>query len=199
MRQRKHVARATRFRRLPILLAFVAGFLLLLGGAAFAGYRYDQSTATRMLPGIRIQGVDVGGMTRSEALEALRTPVGALLDREITIHARDRDWKFTAERLGTRVDLEGAVDRGLSLSESLSWPARVYHYHRLLNKPLNQRITLAVTYQRAPVEGLVSKIAGEIGQAPRDAKLDVVDGQVVKTHSEDGRTLKKGRAADARV
>ncbi|HJP65663.1 MAG TPA: peptidoglycan binding domain-containing protein, partial [Actinomycetota bacterium] len=192
MRERKHVAKPARFRRLPVLIGLVVGFLLLLGGAAFAGYRYDQSTAAKMLPGVSIQGIDVGGMTRAEALQALRAPAATILDRHLTVRVGGRTWTSSARELGTSVDLAGAVDRALSLSDSLSWPARVYH--RLLHKPVDQHITLTVAQNRSVVEGFVHTIAQAVGRDARDASLDVVDGEVVKTHSVDGRTLKRGRA-----
>lgn len=195
MRERKHVAKGARFRRLPVVLAFVAGFLLLLGGAAFAGYRYDQSTATRILPGVRIQGVDVGGMTRTEAVDALEGSASKILDRQLTIRAGGRSWTASAQKLGTSVDVAEAVDRALSLGDSLSWPSRVYH--RLLHKPMEQRITLSVAYDRSAVEGFVNTVAQSVGRESRDASLDVVDGQVVKTHAVEGRALKRGRATKA--
>ena len=43
-----------------------------LGGIAFSAYRYEQSRADRILPGVTIAGVDVGGMTRGEAVAAVR-------------------------------------------------------------------------------------------------------------------------------
>jgi lipoprotein-anchoring transpeptidase ErfK/SrfK len=196
MRERKHLAKGSRFRRLPVLLGFVAGFLLLLGGAAFAGYRYDQSAASRLLPGIHIQGVDVGGMTRAEAVRALQGPASKILDRQLTVRVGGRTWTSSAQRLGTSVDVAGAVDRALSLSDSLSWPSRVYH--RLLHKPVAQSLSLAVTYDHSVVEGFVHDIGQAVDRDPRNANLDVIDGKVVKTHALEGRTLKAKRAS-ARV
>ena len=195
MRNRKHGARRSRFGWVPLLLAFSAVLVLLLGGAAFAGYRYDQSASTRVLPGVRIQGVDVGGMTREQALAALRASARSILDRTVTVRAGTKTWKTTPADLGTEVDMSGAVNQALSLSGSLSWPTRLYH--RLFHKPVNERIDLSVSYDRDPVDALVAKISRAVARSPRDAKLDVVNGEVVKVHAVDGVALRKGRAATA--
>lgn len=189
------MARSTRWGWLPLLLAFAAVLVLLLGGAAFAGYRYDQSSSTRVLPGVRIQGVDVGGMTRDEAVAALNAPVRSILDRTVTISAGSKSWKTSPRDLGTTVDVAAAVDEAMSLSNTLSWPSRLYH--RLLHKPVKERIELSVAYDRAPVDRFVARIAKAVAKSPSDAKLDVVNGEVVKVHAVEGQALRKGKAATA--
>src|SRR5919201_1587438 len=94
-----------RFRLgwIPALLAFAVALVLLVAGAAFAGYRYERAAASRILPGVRIAGVDVGGMTRAEALRALAPMKGSILDRTIVVRAGDRTWTATPGGLGTRV------------------------------------------------------------------------------------------------
>ena len=43
--------------------------------AAYAGYRYEQNRSALILPGVRISGIDVSGMTRSEAEAALKPTI----------------------------------------------------------------------------------------------------------------------------
>ena len=71
--------------RFSVLLSIAAILVLLLAGAAFAGYRYEQGQAARILPGVRIDGVDVGGLTRVEAERALSGRVGEILSRPIEV------------------------------------------------------------------------------------------------------------------
>jgi lipoprotein-anchoring transpeptidase ErfK/SrfK len=194
MRQRKHVARS-RFGWVPLTLGFAAVLVLLLGGAAFAGFRYDQSASTRVLPGVRIHGINVGEMTRAQALQAIQPAADRILDRDITVEAAGKTWQTTPRKLGTRVDVERAVDEAVSLSDSLSWPSRLYH--RLLNKSVNEQIALPITYRKGPVASFVAKVARAVAVSPRDASLDVVEGEVVKVRSAEGQGLRKGRAEKA--
>ena len=84
MAQGKHSRR--RRSHAVAIIAIVAGVLVLAAGsAAFAAYRYEQSRADRILPGVTVAGVDVGGMTRGDALRAVRAGAASHLDGPITV------------------------------------------------------------------------------------------------------------------
>jgi lipoprotein-anchoring transpeptidase ErfK/SrfK len=194
LRQRKHQA-VGRLRWLPIVAGLVAVFLLVLAGAAYAGYRFDQRTSTHILPGVRIAGVAVGGMTREQALEAVQASADRILDREITVRAGGSVWRVTARELGTAVDRQGAVDEALSVGGAMGWPSRVFH--RLLNRPVEERIDLPVTYRKKPLSAFVGRVAERVARSPVDASLDWVDGALATIHSENGRMLKSEKARAA--
>ena len=59
-----------RIGAIATIVVAVAGVVLLVfGGVAYAAYRYEMGHADRILPGVTIAGVDVGGMTRAEATQ----------------------------------------------------------------------------------------------------------------------------------
>ncbi|MFN2589176.1 MAG: L,D-transpeptidase family protein [Actinomycetota bacterium] len=194
MKKRKHKA-AAGFRWLPVVSGLVAVFVLLLAGAAFAGYRFDQRTSTRILPGVRIAGVAVGGMTREQALKAVQGPVDRILDREMTIRAADKVWRVTPRELGMKVAVKAAVDEALSVGGGMGWPSRVFH--RLLNRPVDERIAFELKYRKKPVNAFVARVADRVARTPVNASLDWIDGGAVETHSEAGRALRTDRATKA--
>jgi lipoprotein-anchoring transpeptidase ErfK/SrfK len=194
LRKRKHQA-VGKLRWLPIVAGLVAVFLLVLTGAAYAGYRFDQRTSTHILPGVRIAGVAVGGMTREQALDAVQASADRMLDRVITVRAADKVWRVTPRELGTRVDLEAAVDEALSVGSAMAWPSRVFH--RLLNKPIDERIHLDLTYRKKPVSAFVGRVTDRVARSPVNASVDWVDGGLATVHSENGRTLKSEKARAA--
>ena len=56
-----------------MIAAVTLGVLAVVtAGTAFAAYRYDASTSDRILPGVSVGGIDVGGMRRDEAIRTLR-------------------------------------------------------------------------------------------------------------------------------
>src|SRR5439155_114864 len=69
-----------RVGAITTIVVAVAGVVLLaFGGVAYAAYRYEMGHADRILPGVTIAGVDVGGMTRAEATQK----VGALVRNDL--------------------------------------------------------------------------------------------------------------------
>jgi len=161
--------------------------LLVLGGVAFAAYRYDRASADRILPGVTVGGVDVGGMTRAEAVEAVRTEVSARLDAPMTIETAGRSWTVTPAELGETADVSAAVDRAFQSSASVGFFTRVWS--RVRQEPVDISVDLSFSTRGSGVEDLVSGIAGELGRAPRDASVSVVDGEVTFVRSQIGRAL----------
>ena len=103
-----------RKHRAIAIVAIVAGVLVLAaGGAAYSAYRYEQARADRILPGVTIAGVDVGGMTKAEAVVAVRDAAAIALQQQIRLRAGGRSWQVTLEELGQRSNAVGAVNRAL--------------------------------------------------------------------------------------
>ena len=126
MARGRHVARAAR-RRWPLIVGLTSGLLVLaLGGAAYAAYRYDRSMSGRILPGVRIDGVDVSGLTRSEALAEMQAHAALDLDRPITVMVRGERFTVTPRELGRRARVRAAVDEALEVSEQLGWMERAW-------------------------------------------------------------------------
>jgi len=81
--------RATQRRRSRSRAPFIVlGFLVVLAGiAAAAAYAYDQSRTDRIAPGVRIGGVDVGGLNSQAARERLVQRAVLPRRRTLTVHA----------------------------------------------------------------------------------------------------------------
>lgn len=158
------------------------------GGSAYAAYRYDQGAADRLLPGIMISGVDVGGMTRAQAVEAVRQAADERLDRQIEITVADRAWHVTPAELGTRAKVKAAVGHALGVSEQFGWPARVVR--RLFDRPVNRSFDLAYRYRDNAIGRFVDTIAETVAVSPTDAQVDFEDGQLVLRKPREGRILR---------
>jgi lipoprotein-anchoring transpeptidase ErfK/SrfK len=179
---------------LPVLLIVLTVLIVLGGGATFAAYRYDRDRADRILPGISIDGVDVGRMTRAEAIAAVRAQASLRLDAELTVRAEGETWSATARDLGVRADVGGAVDEALEASRSMSMVSRVYH--RLSNEPVQRSISVGWRYGQAKVGGFVEGIADDVAVAPRNASAWLDGTQIRFEHAKDGRELKSDLAAE---
>ncbi len=171
-----------------IVVAIAVGIVLIaLGGVAFAAYRYDQASADRILPGVVVAGVDVGGMTRAEAVSAVQAEVDTRLRVPVTLDVSGRSWTVTPSELGQRADVDTAVDQALERSASVGFLSRVWH--RMRHEPIGISVGLDYATGGTAVGDLVTSIAGEISRAPRDASVSVIDGRVTFVHSAPGRSL----------
>lgn len=179
-------APARRHRAIAIV-AVVAGVLVLAaGGAAYSAYRYEQARADRILPGVRIAGVDVGGMTKAEAVVAVREAAAIALQQQIRLRAGGHSWQVTLEELGQRSNAVGAVNRALGLSESMGTFSRFWH--RFNDDPVQQEVELPFAGD-ARVDAVLGRIARDVTVKPVNADITYDDGQVRFVKPKPGRAL----------
>lgn len=165
-------------------------------GTAFAAYRYDASSSDRILPGVTIAGVDVGGMRRDEAVRMLREKAEETLYSDLVVRAAGRSWTVTPASLGMTADVDGAVSQAFALADQMSFASRVYH--RLRDRPVEESLDLPFLEDRIHVETFVRQAFDEISVPAVDARFALVDGELVTRRSHDGRELAM-HAATARI
>src|SRR5262245_55335049 len=141
------------WRWVTIGLLVVAVGTFIVAGVAYAGFRYEDARADRAMPGVRIAGVDVGGMNRAQMEAALRPSIQELLDRPVRILVGSRMVVRTAASLGGSVDAEPAIDEALRQTASLSWPTRLYRH--VLGRSVPHDLDLTVEFERGPVAAFV--------------------------------------------
>jgi lipoprotein-anchoring transpeptidase ErfK/SrfK len=175
-----------RFTGAIVVVAVAASIVLLsVGGVAYAAYRYDRATADRVLPGVTVGGVDVGGMTRSQAVDAVEEAAAVRLDGQIEVSAAGRSWTVTPRELGMSADVDTAVDGALDASSSVGFLSRVWHRWR--QEPVG--VDVPLTYDGGSVSGLIEQISTQIAVAPVDAAVEVEDDVVTFHHARRGRAL----------
>lgn len=179
---------------LPVVVIVLTVLVVLGGGATYAAYRYDETGGDRILPGIDIDGVDVGRMTRDEAIDAVTATASLRLGSSLRVEAAGTSWTATPQDLGVSADVAGAVDRALEVSRSLGLVSRVYH--RLADEPVGGSLEVEWTYSPSRVTTFVEGIASEVARAPRDAAVSLNGTQVRFTHAKAGRALKGGHATE---
>jgi lipoprotein-anchoring transpeptidase ErfK/SrfK len=161
--------------------------MLLGGGTAYGSYRYDAATANRLLPGVTIAGIDVGEMTRDEAVAAVRAEIDVDLGRQIVVEAGDEVWTVTPGELGTGAEIEAVVDEALALNGGYGWPERVFR--RILNRPIAHDALVRYRPDVPRIRGFVTTAAESVALEPSNASVDYVEGELVLQRPKFGREL----------
>ena len=188
--------RARFGRRSKIALAVLAGLLVLSGaGAAWATYDYTNDYAGRLLPGARVAGVDVGGMTPEDAIEAAREAIRPRLDEVFTLTAGDKTWTVTPRELGARNDAEEAVAAAIEASRSTSFFDRMQM--KLLGDELEFAREVGIRFPRQGVRGFVEGIAANYDREARDASIDYSTGWVEIERARTGRKMVRDKSRKA--
>lgn len=162
--------------RVPILLVLGGALFVLALAALLAGVQV--AYAERIAPGTAALGMDLGGMTRAEAVAALDGRYTYPQATVFTFRDGERTWQFSAADLGVSFDAEATVDQALAASNG-AVPLR-----NLLNRGriwLNgASIAPVIHYDQSAATRHLLAIAAEIDQPARDASL-TLDGSIVRT------------------
>lgn len=75
----------------------------------------------RIMPGVRMAGIDLGGVGRNEAVALLSQQLTYPLTGQVTLIHGDRSWTFTPAELGLHLDGEASANAAYSFGRSL-WP-----------------------------------------------------------------------------
>jgi lipoprotein-anchoring transpeptidase ErfK/SrfK len=158
------------------LLVTTGLIVVVLTGVAWATYDYSRRYEGKLLPGTTVEGVDVSGMTPREATRAVRRSIGPDLDREITIHFRDKSWTTSPRELGARGNARFVVKSALRASESVSFIEKARM--RVFDETLGFSDDVAIRYPRRGAAALVGDLAERLNREPVDATLDYSSGWV---------------------
>ena len=184
-------------RKVAILL--VALFVLAFSGVAYATYDYDKEFDGKLLPGIVIAGVDVGGMTPEEAYRSVKAAGKIQLDRNIKVGYEEKTWTVTPRELGARSNARALVDAAVAESDSTGMLAKASM--AVFGNELDHDSDLAITYPKQGIRGFIDGAAAALDREPIDAGVDYSSGWLEFTEPKEGRVLlrKESRRALSRA
>jgi vancomycin resistance protein YoaR len=127
----------------------------------------------RVLPGIYVWTVDIGGMTRGEAIDQLAVNFDYPLDRYLTLRYGDQAWVVEPEDLGTRLDAAATVDAALEIGHRDNLMTRLREQFEVL---LDGRLVAPVlAFDPNAGVAFLSGIASQVDRPMRNATLSLND------------------------
>lgn len=154
------------------------------------------SRADAALPGVSVEGIDVGGMTATQIDEELSAVVAARRDATITAAAGDETFTFELGEEGYRADVDEAVDEALSAGRngplgSIAGHVRASFGHAWEFSMTGQ--TVAET-----VDGFVQQVADTVDHEPfpGSVQIDPETAEVTSEQPADGAALDRDQAND---
>jgi len=136
--------------------------------------------AGRIYPHITIDHVPVGGMTRDDALAALRDTETSRVHSPIFVQAGDKSWRASPAEFGARYDSAAAVDRALALAHTGPLFFGGWNEARTIFNGAN--VPLSGTHDPAAVSRFVASATREVYVSPRRAIIGVRGNDVAIVH-----------------
>lgn len=174
--------------RIAVITGVIA--LLVLAGAGGV-YAYDKANAETIAKGVRVGGVEVGGLTPAEARTKLRSSVLDPLSRPVKVRAHGKRFRLTAERAELAVDVDGSVRAALDRSREGSILERAWRGIR--GESVAADIELDIGYSERAIDRLVERVGEAVDEPAVDASVDLASGDVTPKPSKQGRRLRAKR------
>lgn len=168
---------------LPLLVVVVSAVLV-----------FDWVQANNVLPGVRIEGADVGGMSRADATEAADAASAKMLQQKVNLVGDDQPFTVTLADLQVSADIPAAVEDAIDGEDSSGFWAAVSGpfertYHRLAGDPLDVDVTIRFDADDTGLAAFVEKARAGIDRPMVNSSVDVSSGTLQITRSQSGRVL----------
>jgi vancomycin resistance protein YoaR len=168
-------------------------FLLLVVVAAgvVLGLVFSGSPAT-IADGVHVDGVDVGGLSATQARELLEGKAAALSSRPVVFTAGGRRFGIRPLELGVQSDWRAAVDDAQRQGSGFA-PLR--GFKRLGVDVFGADVTPPTSVLNGSLEYELDRIANVVNRPPRDASLALRGTRVAVVPARTGQTLDRSAAA----
>jgi lipoprotein-anchoring transpeptidase ErfK/SrfK len=176
----RHVLR-DRWIRLAVVAAAIVAVL------AASAYAYDSSRDDLIADGVRVAGVDVGGLREDTARRKLRAELAAELERPVRVAVAGRRFHLTPERARLAVDVDGMVAAAVDRSRSAWLGGRVWR--GLTGGEVEADVPAEVSYSRRALRAFVRRVKRATNRPPRDATVKFAAASLPAVPSQTGLRL----------
>ena len=119
------------------------------------------------LPGVTVNGEELSGMTRDEAVTVLTNETAERLGVQVTLTYGDKTWTLTPSAIGAQVDVEEQVDAAFAYGKDLSGEELAQRVASLEGNPVDWPLTL--TYNEDALNTFLQEIKRAVDREPVNA------------------------------
>ncbi|HEX4747189.1 MAG TPA: VanW family protein [Gaiellaceae bacterium] len=161
--------------------------LVVLVGLAFAGSRSE------LAEGTEVAGVDVGGLSRREAIAKLDALYEKRSADPVRFAAGSTSWELAPTQLGVQPDWAAAVNAASSAGDGFG-PLR--GFRRIRARVFGAEISPPIAVSGAALEYALDRIAEEVNRRPKSAALTLRGLRVRVVPAQAGASLDRAAAAE---
>jgi len=145
-----------------VVILIVAAVIMAGVVAAAAAYMYTIVTSDEIYPNVYIAGINVGGMTKEEALAALDSKIDTLYGADdIVVQLPDREKVFTPEIVGASLSSDEAVTGAWEFGRAGTPFQQVGAYLDAMRKKVAYTVNAGLSIDETSIRNYIAEIAAE--------------------------------------
>ena len=168
-----------------IIIAVAVIVILAAGGTFCLNHKVSSAVKDgKIIKGVSCEGISIGGMTRSEAKDAIESHMKEIHQEKITLYVDDERSSAKIEDLGAFAEADKTVEEAYALGRSGSIFTK---YSDVKEK--KHKLSVYRKYDKAKFEKNVKKATKKIVSEPRNASVKRKEGKFVVIKEKTGYTL----------
>ncbi|MBC2581508.1 VanW family protein [Clostridium sp. DJ247] len=176
-------------KKLPLGIIIVAAALT-AGAVGFISYQYIaiKPWSNLIYPGVKVQGEDLSGKTKSEAKKILeQNQVSAVMKKKIHISTPGKAYTLDYSQINPKYNIDETIDEVFNYGKNLS----LFKRYKLIKGSGEKQYELKFSYNPEPINNLISGIEKDVNKDPVDAKIRRTKGSFAITPEQNGKKLQK--------
>lgn len=171
--------------RARLALALV---IVLVPAAAFATLAFaDRQGEEKIAEGVRVEGIDVGGLTTDQALARVYARLHTTASRPVRVRVADKRFTLAPGTAGVTLGLKDAVRRAYDAGRGGNVLTR--GWRSLTGGAVDHDEAARVSLDRERVRAFVAHVHTTVSRAPVNAELTLAVDRVAVTEEKAGRRL----------
>lgn len=174
------------------IMLLIAAFVV-VASAAVAAYSISindivKQWDTKIYPGVTVQGIDLGGMTKEEAEDKLaETFETAIGKKKLSIIIGDKQYELIYSDIIPNYDVDGAVEQAYNVGKQ---NGIIKKYMTIKNGDSKKNnITLGFSYDEDKLKAYEEKLQKDVTQSAKDATISIDKGNIIVKPETVGKTI----------
>ena len=167
----------------PAVFVILVMLLLIVGYVAFM-YMGNKPAENVICEGVYVESINVSGMTKEQAKEAVQTHVTKLSERLLEVDVNGKIVNTTLSALGFGCDTDKLIEQAFSLGKDGNFFTNSAKVKALKKNP--QIYTLEFTYDEKALKKFVKNTCGKQCVNAKNSKIKMENGNLVYTEARDG-------------
>lgn len=188
MGRKKYSARMT-FKIL--FIEFIVSSIGILFGFTYSVYKESYKWTSLVYPGIKIEGLDIGGMSRNEAVAHLKEKfIDAEHNKKTVVQAVNKNFDVNNSSLIDKYDIESAVSQAVNYGKNIG----PFQKHRLIKYGVQKQFNLDIQLNERAMREFIKNIESQSNRSPSNAYINVgSEGTITVSKETDGYELKEAQ------
>ena len=174
------------------IMLLIAAFAVVVS-AALAAYSISindivKQWDTKIYPGVTVQGIDLGGMTKEEGknklTETFETSIGK---KKLPINIGDKQYELIYSDIIPKYDINEAVEQAYNFGKQNGILKKYMTIKNGDNK--KSEITLGFSYDEDKLKAYEEKLQNDVTQSAKDATINIEKGNIIVKPETVGKTI----------